>query len=207
MSLKDTFLPQTEIDLEQLEKLVQLALSLGASDARIITSNAIKVKDSLASLCIKPRCSNYGLSASCPPHVSGPAGFRKLQQTLPHALAVRIVVPSSMLLSSESKELARYLYELVAALEQEAVGMEYTDSIAFAGGSCKRLFCYDQPDCQKISKGECRHPQIARASMSGYGVDVFELMKTCGWEVNLNTNRSQSQTEDMSWIAGLIMIG
>jgi predicted metal-binding protein len=199
---------QDDVTRAHLEKLVELALSTGASDARAIPSGEISVQDHLANLCVEPRCASYGLSPSCPPHVSGPSGFRDLQQRLKHAIVVRIIVPSSVLLSSEGWELGRFLYELVAHIEQEAVGMGYSASEAFAGGSCKRIFCHEHLECRRLSEnGECRHPQHARSSMSGYGVDVFELMKTCGWPVNVNPRESEPEADSMSWVAGLIMIG
>jgi predicted metal-binding protein len=130
-----------------------------------------------------------------------------MQQRFRYALVVQIIVPSLMIYSNESRELGRYLYELVATIEQEAVKMGYSHSIAFAGGSCKQLFCYNHPACQKIATGECRYPQIARTSMSGYGINVFEMIGNCGWEVNLNSDGVESETEAMSWIAGLVLVG
>jgi predicted metal-binding protein len=190
-----------------LEELVGTAISLGASDAKAITADDISIKDSLAHRCIEPRCDNYGLSPSCPPHVSGPSGFRELQETLRHAVVVRIVVPSSVLVSYERKEFGRFLHELVAAIEQEAAGMGYTDSRAFAGGSCKNIFCHEHLECRRLSEGECRHPQHARPSMSGFGIDVFALMKTCGWPADVNAGTAGADAEAMSWLAGLVMIG
>ena len=208
MSLNEYPSLQKDIASVHLEKLVQLAISMGVSEAKAIASGDISVEDSLANLCVEPRCSNYGLSPSCPPHVAGPSGFRKLQKTLNHAIAVRIVVPSIVLLSCERREIGEFLHELVANIEQEAVGMGYSHSKAFAGGSCKQIFCHSHLECRRLSEnGECRHPQYARPSMSGFGVNVFELMKTCGWPANVNTREAESDADSMSWVAGLIMIG
>jgi hypothetical protein len=43
--------------------------------------------------------------------------------------------------------------------------------------------------------------------MSGYGIDVFQLIKSCGWETNLNQLELVSAEDQLSWVAGLIMIG
>ena len=190
------------------DQLVQTALSLGASDARVISSSDILVEEKLAQLCLEPRCSNYGLSMSCPPNVSGPSGFKELREKLKYAVVIRLLVPSQVLLSSDSRELGRFLYELVAAVEQEAIRLGYSQSIAFAGGSCKQLFCHEHLECRNLSdNGKCRHPKYARSSMSGYGVNVSALMKTCGWETNLNTDEVESGDAAMSWLAGLVMVG
>jgi len=191
-----------------LPDLIEIAISLGASNARMIPSGEIQVKDDLALKCLEPRCENYGLSYSCPPHVGGPAQFRQLICSHPRALVLRLVVPSSMLLSWERCEIGKYLHELVANVELEAVHLGFKNSAGFAGGSCKELFCQDHLACQRLERqGVCRHPRQARPSMSGYGVDVFQLMKTCGWPTNLKTNQRGSSLDSLSWVAGLIMIG
>jgi predicted metal-binding protein len=191
----------------ELEKLVQLALSAGASRARVIAAADILVEDKLAKLCVQPRCSNYGLSPSCPPHVGGTPAFRRLQKKLKHALVVRMDVPSAVLFSDELVEVERFLHELVANVEQEAVRLGYDRARAFAGGSCKQIFCHDQVECRRLlENGECRHPQSARPSLLGFGVDVLHLMKTCGWTVGLNDRLATPGGDSMSWIAGLVML-
>jgi predicted metal-binding protein len=198
---------KVETDLN-LKELVRLAYSLGASDAQIISSGDILVENHLANLCKEPQCENYGLSPSCPPHVSGPSGLRKLQKDIKHAVVVRIAVPSAALFSDERREIMRLLHEVVAAIEQAAIGMGYSNSKAFAGGSCKKIFCHDHAGCRIVSEGgECRHPQYARPSMSGFGINVSELMKVCGWPLNINDREAGSGADSMSWVAGLVMVG
>jgi hypothetical protein len=43
--------------------------------------------------------------------------------------------------------------------------------------------------------------------MSGFGIDVSALMKTCGWPANINVRETESDADSVSWVAGLIMIG
>jgi predicted metal-binding protein len=189
------------------KKLARLAISMGASDARIIASQEISVEDRLAKLCNEPRCEGYGLSPSCPPYVSGPSGFRELQRALKHAMAVRIIVPSAVLYSAERRDIGRLLHEVVAGVEREAVGMGYRNSKAFAAGSCKKIFCHEHSQCRRLSeKGECRHPQYARPSMSGFGINVSKLMKSCGWPADINAREVKSKPDSMTWLAGLILI-
>ncbi len=189
------------------EKLVHLAVSMGASNARVISSREISVEDELAKLCKEPRCGYYGLSPSCPPHVSGPSGFRRLQETIKYALVVRIIFPSCVLHSDERREVLKLLHEIVACVEQEAIGMGYVNSKAFSGGSCKDIFCHNYAECRRLSgDGECRYPKHARPSMSGFGINVFRLMKSCGWPVKINTGKVRSDSEPMTWVAGLVMI-
>jgi len=190
-----------------LDKLIHKAISMGASESGIIASKDILVEDSLANHCIEPKCIYYGLSPSCPPHVPGPTGFRELIKTHTHAMVVRIIVPSAALFSEERRGIMRLLHEIVASVEKEAIEMGYADSKAFAGGSCKTIFCHNHLECRRLSEnGECRNPKYARPSMSGFGINVSDLIKKCGWPVNINKEDAGSNAEKMSWVAGLIMI-
>jgi len=193
---------------KDLEPLIQLAISLGATETQILSSDKIIVEDQLALKCVEPKCENYGLSFSCPPYVEGPAFFRELIKSHPQALVIRLVVPAFMLLSWERFGVGKVLHELVASVELEAIKLGCTKSSGFAGGSCKELFCQDHLSCRRVKEnGPCRHPDLARPSMSGYGIDVFQLIKSCGWETNLNKEDQLPTDKQFSWVAGLVMIG
>ena len=100
------------------------------------------------------------------------------------------------------------LHEIVASVEQAAVSIGFKDSQAFAGGSCKEIFCYEHAACRVISNsGKCRNPQSARPSMSGYGINVSKLMAAAGWSLEINMQKDKTNGESMSWVAGLIIIG
>ena len=191
-----------------LEKLMQLACQLGANDAKAISTTEISVEDSLADLCREPGCENYGLSASCPPHVSGPDGFRKLLKTFEHAVVFKIDVPSEILLSDERRDIFRLLHEIAASIEQAAIKMGFNDSSAYAGGSCKQVFCRDYPHCRVIAENEgCRNPLLARPSMSGFGINVLKLKKAAGWMSNKTSRDIDPDTVSMETVCGLILIG
>ena len=113
----------------QQNTLTQFALKLGVSDAVIISANDIAVEDKLADLCKKPGCEDYGLSASCPPHVSGPSGFRKLLKAFKHAMFFKIDVPTDILLSGERLDIFRLLHEIGSSIENKANGVCKVQSI------------------------------------------------------------------------------
>lgn len=191
-----------------LGDLIRLACRLGASDARIIPSSDISVEDDLANLCIEPQCENYGLAASCPPYVSGPSGFRELLKNFEQAMVFKIEVPSEFLFSSERQEIFRLLHEIAATIEQSAIQMGYRHSKAYAGGSCKRLFCEDHAECRVLGEGgECRNPEYARPSMSGFGIDVSKLMQVAGWTMQRSTEKTPQDKASTGTVCGLILIG
>jgi predicted metal-binding protein len=188
-------------------RLIQLARDRGAHDAAIINVKAIGVEDRLADLCRQPGCANYGLAAGCPPHVGGPAQFRQWQKAYHRAILIRIDVPTAILLSEKRRDVFRRLHDIAASIEQTAVDSGFTEARAFAGGSCKELFCADQPTCRVINEsGPCRHPDRARPSMSGFGIDVSRLMAAAGWKMNRITRTTKPDAVPTGPITALVLI-
>ena len=80
------------------------------------------------------------------------------------------------------------------------------DSVSFAGGSCKQLFCEENETCCVLAdKLPCRHMNDARPSMSGFGIDVIQFMNTSRWPV-VKTKQNKGGPEDSSWLAGLVLV-
>jgi predicted metal-binding protein len=192
---------------EDLADLPRIARTLGASHAAVIPAEAIPVEDHLAALCLEPRCPGYGLSASCPPHVSGPSGFRETVKDFRCALVFKIEVPREILLSSERREVFQLLHEVAAGIEAEAKERGHTRSRAFAGGSCKGLFCAEEAGCRVVEEGgACRNPDRARPSMSGFGIDVSRLMEAAGWPMN-RADQEAGDAADAGTVSGLVLLG
>ena len=193
---------------QQLANLIQEAKRLGATSSAIISSNEIHVEDNLAALCNgEYACPNYGIAASCPPYVEGPVGFRKWQAQSKYSITVKIELPTSVMFSDERKGVMQLLHQIVAAVEQKAIEIGFGKSKAFAGGSCKELFCDDQEKCCVVAENKpCRHIKFARPSMSGFGIDVTQLMKSSGWSYQKANKANSSEKGAISWVAGLIML-
>ena len=196
------------ISKQQISQLIQFAKRLGATSAAIISPTQIQVKESLAALCNGEfACPNYGLSTSCPPHVEGPIEFRKWQAQSQYAVTVKIELPTSVMFSDERKGVMQRLHKLVAAVERKAIECGFDKSKAFAGGSCKDLFCEDRATCRVLSEMKpCRHMAVARPSMSGFGIDVTQLMLSSGWPAPKAEPSDSADKDPTSWVAGLILL-
>ena len=192
---------------KKLKALIQDAQQSGASEAKIISARDIVVDHHLADMCREPRCENYGLSKSCPPHVSGPTVFKQALEKFSQAVFFKIDVPSEILYSGERREVFQLLHEIASGIETSAVKMGFVDARAYAGGSCKKIFCHDHGECLALSeKGKCRNPQHARPSMSGFGVNVAKLFKTAGWKMNWTAHDTDSTETPMANVCGLVLI-
>lgn len=188
--------------------LIQLACRLGASHAGVIRTADICVEDDLANLCTEPQCENYGQAAGCPPYVSGPSGMREWLRDFKEAVVFKIEVPSEFLFSDERKDIFRLLHEIAAGIEQSAVQRGYRNSKAYAGGSCKRIFCQDHAECSVLSKGgNCRFPDQARPSMSGFGINVSKLMQAAGWTMQRATPGATRDKTSTGTVCGLVLLG
>jgi predicted metal-binding protein len=196
------------ISKQQLAYLTHEAIKLGATSSAIIPSKEIQVKERLAALCNgEYPCPNYGLSASCPPYVKGPAEFRRWRAQSQYSITVKIELPTSVMFSDERKGVIQLLHHIVAAVEKKAIERGLEKSKAFAGGSCKDLFCEDQETCCVVAENKpCRHNIHARPSMSGFGIDVTQLMLSSGWPAPKAKKPTSSVKDPTSWVAGLIML-
>jgi predicted metal-binding protein len=190
-----------------MASLLELATHSGATDAKVISTVNILIEDRLADICKETRCESYGFSKSCPPYVAGPSMFREWIKTIDHAIVLKIDVPLEILLS-EREDIMRLLHEIVASVELVAIRLGYANSKAFAGGSCKQFFCSSHAYCRVVAgKGECRNPQRARPSMSGYGVNVPEMLKTAGLTSDEDKSGSPKERTSTGTVSGLILIG
>ncbi|HCY85871.1 MAG TPA: hypothetical protein DHV36_12115, partial [Desulfobacteraceae bacterium] len=166
--------------------------------------------EKLARFCVTPGCENYGQSKSCPPHVEGPAIFTQWLSDYTRALFFKIEVPSELLFSHDRRELFELLHRAAAAIEIEAKAMGFSRAKGFAGGSCKATFCHDKLSCRVIGsndgrhEGTCRFPDVARPSMSGYGVNVSELITAAGWDEE--PLMAGEQAKNTSGLYGLVLI-
>lgn len=191
----------------KIEALIQDARKSGATDVAIVPTRDIIIDHNLADKCREPRCENYGLSNNCPPHVSGPFGFKKRLEKYIQALFFKIDLPSEILFSSERRELFKLLHEIASGIEKAAIKKGFVNAQAYAGGSCKKIFCHKHSECLALSEiGKCRNAQHSRPSMSGFGINVAELFKTAGWKMNWASHASNSTETKMANICGLVLI-
>jgi predicted metal-binding protein len=189
------------------KNLLQYARQLGVSSARLMDASRIRVEDDLAKICEDPGCPGYGQGANCPPHVMQPAAFRRLLKQFPRALVFKFDVPTEVLLGDGRFEVSRLVHETAAAIESHALACGYTAARGLAAGSCKRIFCAAEKDCRVIADdGPCRHPDRARPSISGLGVNFFELARRVGWSIEKITRESDPNQVPMGLMAGIVLL-
>jgi predicted metal-binding protein len=198
---------QSNANWQKLTEISQFAIKLGASGAAIISVSDIIVDAALADNCREPRCANYGLSKNCPPHVPGPAGMNKILETFDQVIIFKIDVPTDILYSSQNREIFRTLHEMAADIEKYAVHLGFTNAKAYAGGSCKTIFCDNHNACRALGEHQkCRHSDYARPSMSGFGINVAKLFEAAGWTMTWRGENENSKAPGTGTVSGLVLV-
>jgi predicted metal-binding protein len=197
---------QDETDI--LEGLLAQARSLGASAAAIIPATALVVEDRFADLCAAPtRCPSYGLAPGCPPHAIRPALFREQLHHYHHVLVCKIDAPMAALLDERRLPLARSIHRIVATLEHAALSRGLRRARGLAAGSCKELFCGEEEGCAVLGDHlPCRHPDLARPSLSAMGVNFSSLAERVGWQWGRPGIDQREGEPAMGLMAGLVLL-
>jgi predicted metal-binding protein len=176
-----------EVLLADLGTYRRLAIEkLGATDARIITSDLVIIDERVRIKCSYPKCMFYGTNAHCPPHALDLEEVRKVVGKYRYGLFTRLDVPveefSGPAVNRNSSKRGFFrTHELVTKIESAAFYDGYHLALGFACGPCKSVFCPAEP-CSALG-GACRHPSRARGAMECAGMDVFTMAARAGWDV------------------------
>lgn len=172
---------------KDLEKYRQGAISLGATDSKIITTNTIPIDDRVALKCKIPVCFGYGTSVNCPPHTVTPSELRELIKKYKYAIFFKLEVKPEVIVRNRETILERAgaykkIFEISNAIESMAFYDGYYLAVGFAAGSCKSTHCY-KVECSALKGERCRHELKVRPSMESVGIDAYKLATKVGWDV------------------------
>lgn len=183
-----------------LERFKQKALELGASAAEIIPASQVTVQERVWLKCLVPLCHMAGTNPYCPPNTPQPDLIRKALSQYRWAVLFKRDIEhlEEYVATSEAQQKERAglavakgfhkkTVEIVGRLETYAQSEGYDLAMGFSCGSCRVNLCNGAP-CAFMEKGECRFSMLARPSMEGVGIDVFDLCNKAGWEVYMIRN-------------------
>jgi predicted metal-binding protein len=196
---------KTDAIINDLKKLVEYAIELGASRAKFFDADAVVVDERVRLKCMVPLCPSYGVRLCCPPkNTPSVAEFREMLANYSYAILIQLDTPLteeleqviqsndsiSKIYGSQSSfwdarkdTLDRgqiILHEIVNKVEAKAFSMGFYFATGFIGGSCK--LC---SQCVTQQSGEpCRYPFQARPSIEAVGIDAFKTAKNIGFELS-----------------------
>jgi predicted metal-binding protein len=183
---------------KDIEKYRQMALDMGASDAKMIPAEKVYVDFRVWAKCMIPRCPICGSSVNCPPHTPETEKIRELVSGFRYALLVKVDVDSPVIvaqpiigkdgkavMTKETKQLLkeyRKVSDIVTKIESQAFYDGHYLAVSFAGGSCRLHYCNFQ-ECSVLKGMPCRFPLRARPSMEGSSMNVYRIVAEAGWDI------------------------
>ncbi|MHA2393073.1 MAG: DUF2284 domain-containing protein [Promethearchaeota archaeon] len=196
---------------KDLEKYRNLAINLGASKAKIVSTEEIPVDDRVTLKCQVPRCFGYGVCAHCPPNTLKPAELREYLTKYKWAIFFTIDFPSEIIVRDKAtikERIAAYqkVYKVVNEIESAAFYDGYYFSLGFAAGSCRHVYCSLEPNCAAMEGQRCRFSLRARPSMEAVGIDVYKMVAQSGWDIYPIGSNADAADIPKGTLAGLIIV-
>jgi len=175
-----------ELLMSDLERYRQEAIKIGATDAKIITTDEVIVDERVRMKCVYPKCNLYGTNANCPPYSATPAETREIVKRYRYAVFCTIETPPAGTIGSDTALITSFrkkMGEVISTVEAMAYYDGYYLAIGFTGGACKQAYCADL-ECSALKPGQaCRMSLRARASVEAVGIDAFLMATRVGWDV------------------------
>ncbi len=171
-------------EIRNYEEILTMVKELGATDAKMIKPSQVVVRDWVRMKC-RFGCDDYGKRLACPPFGPTPEEFRRVLSEYGSAVLLKFDTAPH---KSEKRVLAyeQGIHGMVVRMEREAFLKGYYAAFGLAAGPC--------PHCSECNLKECEHPDIARPSMEGCGVDVFATVRNAGFEIRVVQDRSEKPT-------------
>lgn len=150
---------------------VDRAVALGFNRAVSIPVDQIVVEPWVRKKC-EYGCAAFGQKLHCPPYGMSHKETKEMVSCYETAILLEGAPPG------------KKFHEMLLALEREAFLNGYHKAFVFGAGPCQ--VCPSCPD-ERI----CRHPDLARPSMEGSGMDVYETARRGGISLTPVKERGQ----------------
>jgi len=187
---------------KKLRNLMTAAKNLGATEAKIVSTEDIVVDKRVRLKCAIPICVDYGRHLLCPPNAMPVDEFSEIVRLYRKAIILQIEADVDSSDKSRrhldkdtcknlerSTSAARWetrLHRLVNQMETLAFKQGFYLAVGLTGGNCR--LCRE---CVVPQSGElCRHPFEARPSMEAMGIDVVRTCKKVGLPLNLSSKKN-----------------
>lgn len=186
----------------QFSFLTDLALELGASETKVVSTNEVIVENRVVLKC-RVGCKHYGKTLMCPPYSPSVEDFRKILNEYSYVLLFKFKSKTELLpevaklLSKDDndstltpemqekissfwaawKQEKLQLLKMVLDLERAAMNKGYSMAVGFTTGFC--VVCEECNVEQKI----CLHPSQARYTAQSVGVNIKQTLKNAGMPI------------------------
>jgi predicted metal-binding protein len=175
------------------EAIVRTALHLGASDAKLITSDQVILGNWVRAKC-HYGCPYFGKTLTCPPFTPSIDEVRNILSEYEKILLMRFEQipitenPNENEFVKEFEKRQTEANDATLNIEKQLLLKGYYKVFALEPGRCNRC-----SDCANET-GKCRFPLQARPAPESFAIDMFKTVENAGWCLEVKTKLSQSWT-------------
>ncbi|WP_405383376.1 DUF2284 domain-containing protein [Phascolarctobacterium sp.] len=174
---------EKELLQQNLQKLMDKALAMGASAAKVVSVPQIKTGAWTRMKC-QYGCPNYGATLCCPPYTPDYEATQKFLSEYAYGIIVEYTMelpegagPGAF--TSADLKMSNGLLEILLGLERDAFLLNNYRAFALKAGRCRL--------CDKCNLQKCVNPTKARPSLEACGIDVFALANDNGFKMEVIT--------------------
>ncbi|MFO8111905.1 MAG: DUF2284 domain-containing protein [Desulfosalsimonadaceae bacterium] len=210
---------------EKMEILRNLAVTHGASGARIICAADIPVDPRVRFKCMIPKCYMSGRCGRCPPYGYPLEKTKSILEQYKQAIFFHVRVESaiiaaknlsSVITSGKADEAGNLfslgghymlVYTLVRMVRKKAMEIGFHRTEGFSASNCKDILCFSEKTCQELNgSGECKNPEMSAPSMESAGIDAFRLAAKNGWQVFPIGAQCEPESVKRGMLMGLVLV-
>ena len=158
---------------ELFEKIKEYALSLGATNANVISASDIVTDRCFRDMCASNYCGMYGKCWMCPPDVGEIDVLMAEVKKYSYALVYQYVGTLEDSFDIEGMAEAKKVSYKIAHSLRNMMNAENTKCLHLGAGGCGAC-----KKCSKVEKKPCRHPDLAMPSLEAYGINVSKLAES-----------------------------
>ena len=160
------------------ERLISDALALGATQSAVLDTDRLRVYPEVRQLCERNSCGSYNSNWMCPPYVGSLAETSIRLREYRVGLLIQSVFPLEESFDVEGMTAAverhQQLLRVMAKHMRITYGFERV--LPLGTGPCRTC-----TRCSALDDIPCRFPNRALASIEAYGVNVKEIVESCGF--------------------------
>lgn len=158
------------------ENIVSDILNAGASYARCFSPENLVFSSKFRKYCEENLCGHYGTNWMCPPAVGPIEELKEKVMEFKNGIVFQNVTEVRDMKDKEGIAKARDINNDFLRKISKYIKEKYNiDIFPMGAGQCE--IC---SRCAYLDGEKCKHPEMALPSAEAYGIDLGELLKSCG---------------------------
>lgn len=152
------------------KELCDIALSLGAKNAAVISADAVCTDRSFRDICASNGCGIYGKCWTCPPDIGPIDELMANLKSYRWVLVYQTISPLEDSFDFEGMQEAGQNHCNLSLRVRNALKSKLDNALYLSKGGCGVCSV-----CAKQTGEPCRYPDLAMASLEAYGIAVSRL--------------------------------